>query len=114
MRAAIPFLLCLTLSPQVLAGDAAAGKVVAIAICSSCHSIGLNDPGPAAPERRGPDFIAMAARPDLTREGIELFLKTTHARRDAPIGMPNPNLTRDQVSDVLTYLISLQNAPVDH
>ena len=112
MRTVIPLLLSLSFPflAQARDADAAAGKAVAVAICSACHSIGPRDPGPEGAERRGPDFVVLAARTDLTAEKIRVFLKTTNLLRDAPLGMPNPKLSEDQIADVIAYVFSLRGA----
>ena len=108
MMAIALLLITLAMPIQSYAGEPAAGKAIAVAICSACHSIGAHDPGPVAAERRGPDFLSIAARPELARAWLRHFLKTTNARRDTLPGMPNPNLTEDQISDVVEYLMALR------
>jgi mono/diheme cytochrome c family protein len=81
-------------------GDLAAGHKLADTWCSSCHLTG---------EARGtvvsngaPTFAAIAADKSTTVLSLRAFLQTPHAR------MPDLHLSRDEVDDLATYILSLR------
>jgi mono/diheme cytochrome c family protein len=67
--------------------------------CSDCHQIGREDRKP----RSGvPSFPEIAALPSTTALSIRAFLQSDHGR------MPNYQLARDQIDDVVAYILSLK------
>ncbi len=78
------------------AGDPAKGRQVADRWCSSCHVVAGRDGTDAVPtlesiakdRRRGPDWVRQ-------------WLTAPHPP------MPDPNLTRAEIEDVVAYLESL-------
>ena len=81
-------------------GDPAAGLRLASAWCADCHRIAPAGPGPASDA--APAFAAVAAMPSSTRMSLAAFLQTPHPR------MPNYQLSRDELDDVIAYLLSLR------
>jgi len=49
----------------------------------------------------GPSFQAIANRQTITAAALRKYLLTTHATIAEPAGMPNPNLSEDQVTHVV-------------
>jgi mono/diheme cytochrome c family protein len=84
---------------QTRPGNAGAGHEIAQTWCSNCHVIdrrsgGANDAVPS--------FPAIADMSSTTVLSLQAFLQTSHG------GMPNFQLTRNQVDDVVAYIISLK------
>jgi mono/diheme cytochrome c family protein len=72
-------------------------------MCSSCHLVSADQPGPV-PDGV-PSFMAVAARPDMTRERIvETMISPSHP------AMPPPPLERSQMQDVAAYMLSLRKS----
>jgi mono/diheme cytochrome c family protein len=104
--AGIPLLTAILLAaaiPNVAAqdtGDAAAGRKLAQAWCSSCHVV---DPTPQRGVDNGaPAFTVIASLPTTTPLALRAFLQTPHAQ------MPDLHLTRDEIDDLTGYILSLR------
>lgn len=82
------------------AGDPIAGRRLAETWCANCHRIAPQGPGPVSDA--APAFAAVAAMPSTTRMALSAFLQTPHPR------MPNYQLTREEMDDVIAYLLSLR------
>lgn len=83
---------------QVQVGDAAAGRELVAAQCSTCHAVD----GPPTPSQRAPSLAAVAQMPSTTSLSLHAFLLTSHPT------MPNYRLTPQQVDDVVAYILSLR------
>lgn len=79
--------------------EAANGKVLAEKWCASCH---LVSPDQAKASADAPPFASIARRPDEDIDRLAFFLLDPH-----PV-MPNFNLSRDQITDVVAYIRSLK------
>ena len=82
-------------------GDAARGRTLAAKECAGCHRIGkasLRIGSPAA----APDFAAIANTSGITPTALYVFLTTSHP------SMPNIMLTRNEISDVIAYILGLR------
>ena len=86
------------LIPPAAAQDVAAGHQIARRWCSSCHEVGK------APVQNdvSPPFVAIARMPSTTTISLNAFLSTPHHR------MPDYSLTRQEISDVSAYILSLR------
>jgi mono/diheme cytochrome c family protein len=96
-------LFCLLAAPalaQPEPGDPQAGRGLAANWCSHCHRIAPGGPGPAT-DGAAP-FASIVAMPSTTSMSLRVFLQTPHA------GMPDYHLTRDQLDDLVAYLLSLR------
>jgi len=83
-------------------GDADAGRRLAETWCSSCHVVG---PGQQHGTSTGaPTFSAIADMKTTTQLGLVAFLQTPHQR------MPDLHLSRDEIADVATYIVSLRRS----
>ena len=104
-RAAIAFLPFLLISTAGLIGsalaqgDAANGKAIAERWCASCHVVGPEQTTALADV---PSFQSIAQRPDSDIEALEGFLADPHPP------MPQMNLTRGEIRDLLAYIRSLR------
>lgn len=90
------------------APDVDAGKRVALKICSTCHVVARDQPGPPLLSHPAPSFAAIANRRSTNEDSLRLFITKTHATIQGPPAMPNPQLTDDQTRDVAAYLMSLR------
>ena len=81
-------------------GDIATGHKLAETWCSSCHLVGAAHG--AAVSNGAPTFAAIAADKAVTVLSLRAFLQTPHAR------MPDLHLTRDEVDDIASYVLSLR------
>lgn len=79
-------------------GNPEAGAAIARAWCANCH---LVSPDQAVARTEAPSFQTLADEPDRTIEGLEAFLFDPHPP------MPNLDLSRDQIDDVIAYILSL-------
>jgi hypothetical protein len=50
----------------------------------------------------------IANNSDTTAESLHAFLSTTHAKITTVTNMPNPQLAEYQMSEVITYILSLR------
>lgn len=93
------FLMAGSLSPA-LAGDAGEGKAIASRWCAACHNIG----GAEKPSASDvvPTFDSIARRDDLNRVQLETWIGNPHPP------MPNLNLTRVEIDNLVTYIESLR------
>lgn len=81
-------------------GDARAGQRLAATWCANCHRIAPGGPGPSTDA--APDFAGIAAMPSTTSMSLRVFLQSPH------VSMPDYRLTREQLDDVVAYLLSLR------
>ena len=88
-------------SPYLPTADA--GRAIALKLCSACH---LTPEAPARPVTVGiPSLAALANKPEQTPEAIALRLI------NPPHAMPDMQLTRDEIGDVIAYLATLRTSP---
>lgn len=84
---------------QVANGDVVLGQQLAQGWCSNCHAVGANAP---PSQDAAPSFLAIAKMPSTTSMSLQAWLQTPHPQ------MPNLQLTREQIDDVLAYILSLK------
>ncbi len=82
-------------------GDLEAGRALARHVCYPCHGI---EPDPHAPRmfEIAPDFQTIANTPGMTATALNAFLLSSHPK------MPNFILSREEASDVISYILSLR------
>jgi mono/diheme cytochrome c family protein len=90
-------LLCLPPGPAHAAGDAQAGGQLAQRWCTGCHIVDGSGKGPDT----APPFAVIARRSPNDRGWLRAWLTAPHPP------MPDPNLNRRQIDDVIAYLDSL-------
>ena len=66
--------------------------------CTSCHVVAPDRPGSDA----GPPFEVVANRPEFSEGGLRAWLADPHPP------MPNLDLTRAEIEQVIAYLLSLR------
>jgi len=80
--------------------DIARGETLAQKLCVNCHQV--------APDAEGavlvdvPGFREVANRPFMTREKVESYVLSPHP------AMPRVQFTRDELSDISAYIMSLR------
>ena len=117
LRLAVPAIAVLGFSPLAHAANdslvPAMGHGIALQLCTSCHLI---EPGQANPPGHigGPSFQTIANTEDVTEAKLRKHFSTTN-RRTTALSMPNIDLTRDERSKLIAYILSLRNpqAPAD-
>jgi len=85
--------------PVWAAGDPARGHTLAQTWCSSCHTIERGGTG----KDSAPPFASIAARGKPEQREARTFLNAPHPP------MPNFNLARSEIDDIVAYLNSLAN-----
>lgn len=80
-------------------GDRVTGAAVAWSWCANCHDVGLGS-RPTATDA-APGFRAIARMPSTTELSLRAFLRTPHA------AMPDYQLSRHELEDVIAYILSL-------
>jgi mono/diheme cytochrome c family protein len=79
------------------AGNAEAGRALAVAWCAECHRVEAKSYGVFEA-----DLIAVANLPSTTALSLRVFLQTSHKE------MPNFALTPTQTDDIIAYILSLR------
>ena len=93
-------LLALPAIAQDLPGDPVKGHQLARQICSECHYVDRNWADLYVFE--APSFVDVAQHSDHTEMSLRVFLVTPHDR------MPNVILTRPEMDDVISWILSLR------
>ncbi len=102
--------LALALAPQAMAqapaeeGDPQKGREIARAWCAACH---LVEESVARAADTAATFPAIAARPTVTADGLRAFLSAQHSGA-AQGRMPNLSLSRNDVENLVAYVLSLR------
>ena len=76
------------------------GREIAVRWCASCHDVGVQERRSA--NDLAPSFAAVASRGELSRTQLESWIGHPHPP------MPNFNLSRQTVSDLVDYIESLR------
>jgi mono/diheme cytochrome c family protein len=84
-------------APASAAGDAQAGHALAQVWCSSCHVVDTSGQG----RDTAPPFAAIAKQRAADRAWLRGWLTSPHPP------MPNFNLSRKEIDDLIAYLESL-------
>jgi cytochrome c len=90
-----------TLSAQEV-GDPQQGSAFAQRVCAACHAVEHGQP--SSPNPQAPTFDAIAKTPGTTEMALYAFLRTSHRT------MPNLILTKDDISNVVAYVLSMKNS----
>jgi mono/diheme cytochrome c family protein len=81
--------------------DAVTGQEIASKLCSGCHIVGREAANASVPADV-PTFVEIANKPDQTAEAIAGRIVIPHPP------MPQIELTREEIGDVATYIMSLR------
>jgi mono/diheme cytochrome c family protein len=87
------------------------GRAIADNICWACHVVGPGQQYSPILREPGPDFRAIATRPDTSAQSLTVFLQSTHRTEGKPYAMPSPRLTDDMIDQVVSYILSLREHP---
>ncbi len=82
--------------------DASEGKRLATQWCASCH---LVTPDQASASADAPPFMTIARRSEEALGRLPSFLTDPHPK------MPNFNLSRQEIGDIVAYIRSLKPKP---
>lgn len=85
---------------QTSYGDPAAGLTLALSNCAQCHVVAGRQTGPVPVGV--PTFAEIARMPSTTALSLRAYLQTPHPP------MPDLALTRREMEDVITYILSLR------
>lgn len=85
---------------QTEPGDPRAGLRLAATWCANCHQVAPGGPGPSTDA--APTFRSIAEMTSTTSMALRAFLQTPHPN------MPDYRLTREELDDVVAYLMSLK------
>jgi mono/diheme cytochrome c family protein len=85
------------MAEQVGAGDLQAGFTYAKEVCANCHAIVSNETSPV-PE--APPFAEIANQPGRSAKALLVWMQTQHPT------MPNITLEREDLRDVIAYILS--------
>jgi mono/diheme cytochrome c family protein len=86
------------------------GKGLAQSLCSSCHTVSPDQAKPGA-NPASPKFQDIANKPGMSETYLRDFLRGTRHRQLAPLAMPNPQLSDDELAKITAYILSLRNKP---
>ncbi len=84
----------------VLADDPVAGEVLSEVWCSSCHAVRPDDPTSDA----APSFDTIVNVYERSPEFLWGWLAHPHG------AMPNPNLSRGEIDDIVSYMETLRDS----
>jgi cytochrome c len=90
----------LSCAAQTPSEDPVKGHMLAQRWCSSCHAV-----EPMTQEKStdvAPSFSSVANTPSTSSMSLHAFLQTSHGQ------MPDFKLSRDQIDDVVAYILSLR------
>ena len=106
MMVVVLFVVAAPTSAQTAAhrGDPRKGRSLAAQKCGACHMVASEQQIPPLVPHYAPSFYDVANRRGATAESLGAFLAKPH-----PLGiMPYPELSAAQVSDLISYILSLR------
>ena len=105
---AASFALSASAAEPAAADDARAGRALSLKLCTPCHVVSPDQELPPILRPPAPSFLVIANRPSTTNESLRRFLTQTHASLRDVSGMPNPQLTEDQVREAAAFIMSIR------
>ena len=81
-------------------GDAASGLAFARRVCGICHLLRAGET--VSPDPDAPPFPVIAQVPGMTALALTVSLQSAHRK------MPDLALTRQEMQDVIAYILSLR------
>jgi mono/diheme cytochrome c family protein len=100
----IPVLVGLASSAEAQTGDPEAGAAYAKQVCAKCHAIDRTE---LSPEPTAPPFKDVANTPGMTATALAVWLTTSHPT------MPNIVLDPQELDNVIAFIVSLKNKPIN-
>lgn len=107
---AVSFAVSASAAEPAAADDARAGRALSLKLCTPCHVVSPDQELPPILRPPAPSFRAIANRPTTTDDSLRRFLTHTHASLRDVSGMPNPQLTEDQVREAAAFIMSLRKS----
>jgi mono/diheme cytochrome c family protein len=101
LMAIMPSLVASSHSSAQQTDQAKRGLFVAKQVCAQCHAVEKRSR--RSPDAAAPRFEDIANSPGMSATAITAALQTTPHRT-----MPNVRMNRDQLDDLVTYILSLQ------
>ncbi len=87
----------------------AAGKEIALNICSACHQVAMKQDIDPILQQPVPSFRNIADNPATTEQSLRRYITTTHwDEKTFPMKMPDLKLLPEQSNDVARYIMSLR------
>lgn len=77
-------------------------------LCASCHVVAVDQKQMPTVKPPVISFKEIAQRPTTDASSLQGFLSSTHSNISHPGAMPNPEITADQIRDVVAYILSLR------
>lgn len=103
MRYILPITLLIALtacsSSRGQGGDPVAGRALARHMCAECHLIAGPDPNSL---QRGPAFVDLAERENISAAYLRAFLKDPHGE------MPDIPIPPDDREDLIAYILAIE------
>jgi len=92
-------------------GRAAAGRELALRVCTGCHIVSPDQPFAPVIARipPPPDFHTIANMPNTTPAWLRRFFSTLRPV-PAPRHMADPYLSRDEQEDIIAFIMTLKEA----
>jgi mono/diheme cytochrome c family protein len=118
MQRTLPAILALTALASPASGAAshggsvAAGRQLALNVCSACHVVADKQEFEPLLNQKTPSFQQIANDPKTTPQSLKHFITSTHwDEKTLPMTMPHQMLMGGQTDDVVAYIVSLRKKP---
>jgi mono/diheme cytochrome c family protein len=97
---------------KLVGGNAGAGRILALRICTGCHVVTPDQPFKPvyAPPPYPPDFKEIANRSNVTAASLQHHLETLPAI-PSNVNMPNLMLSTQEIRDIAAFIVSLRDKP---
>jgi hypothetical protein len=90
---------------QPSSGNAIAeGHRLALSKCDACHIVAADQQYQPVVANPAPSFFEIANRPNTDAGSLQAYLSSPHSYQ----GIPYPDLTPDEVSNLISYILSLR------
>lgn len=90
--------------------DADDGERVALIVCSSCHVVSPTQDVKPVLQPPAASFRSIANKADTTEASLRHFIGTTHKGILPPDQMPNPELSDEQLANVVRFIMTLRHS----
>jgi mono/diheme cytochrome c family protein len=99
----------LAAKPHRAGNSVAAGRELALNLCSACHVVADKQEFEPLLIQKTPSFQEVAEDPRTTAQSLRRFITTTHwDEKTIPMTMPSVMLPADETDDVVSYILSLR------
>jgi len=97
------------LTTAAVKADTDAGERLALIVCSACHVVSPTQDVKPVLQPPARSFDSIANKPDTTEASLRHFISTTHKEILPPDQMPNPELSDEQTTSVVRFIMSLRH-----